>query len=90
MILQEDITDALKDCYKFDWFARLNDARQLVICNIVFNMGLTRFSGFKKTIGYIEIEQYEDAAKEMLDSKWAKQVGDRATRLSKIFAKGEF
>ena len=77
-ILTEDITDAIKDCYKFDWFPNLTEARQVVICSMIFNMGLTRFNGFKKTITYIEIEQYENAALEMLDSKWAIQVGPRA------------
>jgi len=88
-LLTEDVTDAIKDCYKFDWFPKLNDARQVVICSMIFNLGLTRFNGFKKTIAYIELEEYENAAEEMLDSKWADQVGSRAIRLSVIMRTGE-
>lgn len=90
MMLHEDIAEAIRDCHRFDWFQKLNDARQAVVCSMIFNMGLGRFSEFKKTIAYIELEQYEEAAREMLDSKWSRQVGSRATRLSKIFENGNF
>jgi len=87
-LLENDISEVLKECYLFDWFAGLGEVRQVVVCNMVFNMGLYRFSGFKKTIAYIADKQYVEASVEMLDSKWAKQVGPRATRLSKMMATG--
>ncbi len=60
-----------------------------VVLNMIFNMGLSRFSGFIKTIGYIENGQYFMAATEMLDSKWAKQVGKRARTLAKLMEAGD-
>ena len=46
-----------------------------------FNLGYPRLSGFKNFLGALKNEDWEIAAIEMLDSKWAGQVGPRATRL---------
>ena len=55
---------------------------QQVIVNMCFNMGAPRLSQFKKFIRAIHDEEWETASIEMLDSKWANQVGERANRLS--------
>ena len=47
-----------------------------------YQLGLSGFSKFKKTIYLLETEQYEDASVEMLDSLWAKQTPNRAKELS--------
>ena len=47
-----------------------------------YQLGISGFSKFKKTIYLIETEQYEDASIEMLDSLWAKQTPSRARELS--------
>ena len=57
---------------------------------MVYNLGLTRFKGFKKTIGFIELGEYDLAATEMLDSKWARQVGKRAIELSHMMKTGSW
>ena len=75
---------------KFEWVKDLDSTRRNVIYNMVFNMGIVRFSGFKKTIAFIEAGDYLGASLEMLDSKWAKQVGRRAVRLAETMASGEF
>ena len=55
---------------------------------MVYQMGLSAFSKFKKTIYLLETEQYKDAAEEMLDSKWArKDSPNRAKELSDIISK---
>lgn len=87
-LLKNDIKSALAGAEKFTWFADLSPVRQRVIINMIFNLGITRFKQFKKTIYYIKRRAYEDAATEMLDSKWAKQVGVRAKRLSKAMKEG--
>lgn len=68
----------------FPWYNTLSDNRKVVILNMCFNLGLKRFQTFEKTIHYISVGDYEMAAREMLDSKWSQQVGDRASRLAKI------
>ncbi|MCP4470166.1 MAG: lysozyme [Gammaproteobacteria bacterium] len=90
LMLTEDIEEAIGDANTFRWFEDLNQPRQAVIIDMIFNLGLTRFSGFKRTIKFIENELYQSAAKEMLDSKWADQVGRRAIRLSEIMRMGEW
>lgn len=90
-ILQEDLTRAeraVKDA--FPWWWKLNDARQFVLVDMAFNMGLAGLKGFKKMLAAIEAGDFETAAKEMLASKWAAQVGRRAVELSKIMEKGEW
>jgi len=74
----------LRLCKTFDWFLDTPEVVQEVIMNMCYQMGLSGFSKFKKTIYYLETEQYEEAADEMLDSLWAKQTPNRAKELSNI------
>jgi lysozyme len=74
----------------FLWFKDLDSIRQDVVLNMVFNMGLRRFLGFKNFIHGIEIKDYNLASKEMLNSRWAKQVGDRSIELSKMMMFGKY
>lgn len=87
-LLDGDIRSVIQDAFTFDWYAKLTEIRQRVILNMLFNMGKHRFMGFKNTIKFIEIGDYEAASDEMLDSKWARQVGIRATRLSDMMRNG--
>ena len=57
---------------------------QLVLVNMCFNLGAPRLSKFKKFIAAINDEQWIEAAVEMMDSRWAQQVGPRAIRLKQI------
>ena len=66
---------------KDPWWRNLDDNRQRVIANMCFNLGHPRLSNFKKFIGAMQISDWETAAVEMMDSKWAGQVGNRAIRL---------
>jgi lysozyme len=89
MLLDNDIADAIKECnQKFPWFDGLNEARTIVVISMVFNMGMPRFLGFRKTIGHIEAGRFGAAADEMLDSRWARQVGRRATELAQMMRDG--
>ena len=71
------------------WWAGLSDNRQLVIANMAFNMGVPRLLGFKRMWEALEVHNYVHAADEMMDSKWAGQVGTRAIRLAKIMKGGQ-
>lgn len=87
-LLGNDIANTVEQCITFHWFGSLSDNRKLVIANMVFNMGLPTFKQFKKTIKYIEDGRYDKAAMEMLSSRWADQVGKRATELSDLMRNG--
>ena len=89
-LLVDDVDDAHHDCYIFNWFGGLDEVRTAVVVNMVYNMGLSRFKGFKKTIGFIELAEYDLAATEMLDSLWSRQVGKRAIELSHMMKTGEW
>lgn len=56
--------------------------RKHVLYNMMFNLGYNRFLNFVKMLKAIKEQDYEQAAKEMLDSRWARQVGKRATELA--------
>ena len=53
-----------------------------VVMEMCYQMGVTGFSKFKKTIGFFEAKDFKGASVEMLDSKWAVQTPGRAKQLS--------
>ena len=54
-----------------------------------FNMGIGSLAGFKNTLAMIQAGDYAGASENMLKSKWAVQVGNRATELAQIMKTGE-
>ena len=64
------------------WWQGLDDVRKRVLLNMAFNLGIGGLAKFKNTLAAVKEGRYADAADEMLASKWANQVGDRATRLA--------
>lgn len=64
------------------WWKTLDEVRQRVILNMAYNLGINSLLGFKNTLAAIQAGRYNDAADGMLASKWATQVGARATRLA--------
>ena len=67
---------------EFVWYRNLTQRRKDVIINMVFNLGLDGFKLFRKTIFKLNKGDFEGAAVEMLNSKWATQVGLRARFLA--------
>lgn len=72
------------------WTDRMDRIRYAVLENMAFNMGVAGLLEFRQTLALIEDGKYAEAAKEMLNSHWAKQVGDRAIRLSLQLDSGEW
>ena len=70
------------------WWKNLSEERQLVMANMCFNLGVTRLLKFKNFLAAMEKEDWDKAAVEMLDSRWAIQVGPRAIRLKDRVLKG--
>ncbi|HDM8041181.1 TPA: glycoside hydrolase family protein [Vibrio fluvialis] len=87
-LLQHDLDAAVKDAETLPYFASLNEARQAVIVDMIFNLGLPRLGMFKKMIAAIEQQLWHVAANEMLNSRWARQVGKRAKTLSEMMRTG--
>ncbi len=68
----------------------LNEARQMCLVDMGFNLGIPRLMKFKKMWEAIERQDFEWAAAEMLNSRWAKQVGRRADNLAKVMENGDW
>ena len=82
-LLSNAIDRCIDECERaFDWFEYLDDSRQAVIVHLAFWIGLPRLMMFKKMIAAIEEENFETAALELLDSKLARDIPGRATRLA--------
>ena len=69
---------------------QLNDVRQMVLIDMAFNMGVPRLMKFKNMWLAIEKVNYQLANEEMIDSRWAGQVGSRAMKLSLAMKNGEW
>ena len=79
---EADVETVLSDCERlYVQFEHLPEEVQLIVANMMFNMGLTRLSKFKGMKRCVDARDWEWAADEMVDSKWYKQVNKRADRL---------
>ena len=79
---QSDCESVLKDCdILYPNFDDLPEEAQLVIANMMFNMGRPRLSKFKGMKRGVDARDWDAAADEMVDSGWYKQVTKRADRL---------
>ena len=82
-LLFQDLNTVLKECedrFHNNWREWPEEVK-LIIANMAFNLGLTRLVKFKKMFAALNEGDYEQASIEGLDSKWAKQVYNRAKRL---------
>ena len=85
LLLEEDIQDAVADLEKnIRGFRELPETVQEALVNLCFNMGIPRLLQFKKTLSYLRDAKYEKAANELLDSRYASQVGYRALEVAQM------
>lgn len=77
-----DVQGVLYDCEKLypDFYSKPEEV-QLIVANMMFNMGLTRLSKFKNMKKAVDAQDWSQAAIEMMDSRWYRQVPNRAGRL---------
>ena len=88
-LLKDDIKEARKQCKKnIPVFSELNEARQYVLIDMCFNLGIDKLLKFKKMLLALENKNYSVASLEMKDSLWHKQVKNRAIKLEKIMKNG--
>ena len=81
---QVDIWGTVNDCkVLYSNFDELPEEVQLILANMMFNMGRTRLSKFKKLKLAVDDEDWMEASIQMEDSRWYKQVPNRAERLCK-------
>ena len=90
VMLDNDIIKHTLEANKLPIFVALDQVRRDVLIDMVFNMGLPRVFGFKKMLAALAESDWEKAAAEMRDSKWAMQVGNRALELAAMIRTGEY
>lgn len=73
---------------RMPWIRQLNEARQRVLLDMAFNLGIDGLMKFRNTLATIRAGDYQKAGVMMLDSLWAKQVGNRAQRLAVMMQTG--
>jgi len=77
--------------HNFRWYLTLCRVRQDALINLCFNLGITRLLTFKKALAAMEQGNFELAAEEFLDSKWAKQVGStRSEDIAYMVSSGRY
>lgn len=90
-LLDYDIERHSAELFKaLPWAKDLDEVRQTVLIDMTFNLGIHGLLGFKNTLRAVKEKRWEDAAKGMLASKWATQVGSRAVRLADMMRTGEW
>ena len=91
-VISDDAAEALlfEDCsmaaqeldWRLPWWRTLDEARAAVLLNMVFNLGIGRLLGFRRTLEAVQERRFDAAAAAMLHSRWAGQVKRRAVELS--------
>ena len=77
-----DIAVTIEDCHRlYKDFDDLPEEAQLIIANMMFNLGYPRLSKFKGMKAGVDARSWSSAADEMVDSRWYTQVPNRARRL---------
>ena len=88
-LLENDIRGVTTALERHDWFTKLDAIRKKVVVDMAFNLGVGGFLQFKKLIAALERGDYQAATAEMIDSRWHRQVGQRALRLERMMRTGE-
>ena len=78
-----DMWDELES--SLPWITEKHEHVQEALLNMCYNLGITRLLKFKKMLAAIEADNPDEAYAQALDSKWARQVGQRAQRIADIF-----
>jgi len=79
---EQDVQTVLSDCaVLYPDFDELPEEAQQVIANMMFNLGRPRLSAFKGMKAGVDARDWNEAADQMVDSRWYRQVGARAERL---------
>ena len=91
MLLRNDIMDRVSQLSKrLPWFNDLDEARQGVLLNMAFQLGVDGLMGFRTTLDLIGKGRYTEASEQMLKSKWASQTPARARRMSEQMKTGRW
>ena len=90
-LLANDVADHRNELLvHLPWAQALDEVRRAVLVDMAFNLGVPGLLGFRRMLAAVRARDWETAAREMLDSRWAGQVGHRAEELAKMMTTGEW
>src|SRR3990167_4092982 len=87
-LLDNDINTAIGDLLALTWFPDLDPIRQRVFVDLCFNLGIVRLKMFVKMLDAASRKDWPNAASELLNSKYAEQVKQRAQTLAAMLITG--
>jgi lysozyme len=91
MLLQNDIQRATVQIQReFPWTTELDEVRFAALINFTFNVGIGTVGKFVNAMALLKAGSYDMAADEFLNSRWAKQVGQRAIDVTDQIRTGEW
>lgn len=90
-LFAEDVAEACKQLdARLPWWKSLDSDRQNVMIDMAFNMGIETLLTFHTTLSYVKNGMWEEAAEGMKNSRWHKQVGNRAVFLENAMREGQY
>ena len=89
-LLENDIKRCKQELISFPWFSQIDSVRQDALINLCFNLGMTRLLGFRNALTAMSVGDYDKAADEFMDSRWAKEVGSRAEEVCAMIRTGNY
>lgn len=87
-MFDNDFARCERELAPYPWYVNQPEGVQAALMNMCFNLGIGRLLGFRKMIMALTAKDYTTAAIEALDSKWAKQVGQRAKDVALMIREG--
>ena len=90
LLLLNDIGRVKQELVNDQWYMNLDPVRKAVIENMSFNLGYPTLKKFQNMIAHISEGNFELASKEMLNSRWSKQVGQRSIELAEQMRTGQW
>lgn len=91
ILLQNDIQRAVTQLKeRFPWTLELDEVRFAALINFTFNVGIGTVSKFVNAMALLKAKNYDMAADEFLQSRWAEQVGQRAVEVTEQIRTGEW
>jgi lysozyme len=87
-LLMNDIRECTDDLKTFLWWDDLDEVRRNVLIDMRFNLGPSRFRGFRATLAAVAMGDYVTASDQMRKSKWYRQVKGRGERLARMMSTG--
>ena len=75
---------------RLEFYEDLNESRQAVLMSMAYQMGLAGLQNFKMMIRVARAQDWDNAAREMLESLWAEQTPNRADELARMMRRGKF